>query len=89
MFVHPVVERHVELRPLLNVTREAEFRLRLNQQILFGFRMVDRVAGNTAHVTQAMHRFGKVHLVRARSVAGEAAGVDVLGGRLVKCEREL
>ena len=55
VFVDPVMERHVELRLLLQVARVTKFRLRLSQQVFFGFRMMDRVAGNAAHIAEPMH----------------------------------
>ena len=83
-FVHPVVERHIELSLLLKMASIAELRLRFLQQELVRLRMVRGVARSTAHVVLGVLGVYGVHVLRTAHMAGEAASVDIFGGRFPK-----
>lgn len=62
-FVHTMMERHVELRLLLQMTCVTKFRLRLDQQVFFFHCMVRGMARSAAHVISSVHRIDRVHLL--------------------------
>jgi len=65
------MERHVELRLLLQVARITKFRLRLLEQELLHFRMVWRVAGGAAHIVRRVHRVDGLELLTITPMAGQ------------------
>jgi hypothetical protein len=85
-FVNAMVERHVELGPLLKVAGIAEFGLRFDQQEFLGLRVVRRVTRDAAHTILRMNRVDGVHMFGAACVAGQATIVDFFGGMILKDE---
>ena len=83
-FVHPMMEGHVELGLLLEVAPITELGLRLLEQKLAGLRVVRRVARGATNVVLGMLGVDGVHVLGATNVTGEAASVDILGGRFSK-----
>ncbi len=88
-FVHPVVERHVELRLDVEVAAVAKGRLALDQQKPILVCLVGRVAAQAAQVVLAVCRAGKVHVVFPRTVALQTALVNLLGRRCLEAENLL
>ena len=82
--VHAMVERHLELRLLLQVARVTKLRLRLDQQELRLGRVVRRMAGNATDVVLGMDRIDGFHVLDATGVAGQATIVDFLGGVILE-----
>jgi hypothetical protein len=85
-FVHPMMERHVELGFLLEMAREAKLGLRFLQEELIRLRVVRGVAGDATHIAGRVNRVDRIHVLRTARVAGEAAVVDLLGRVIVKDE---
>ncbi len=84
--VHPVMERHRELRLFLQVARVTKLRLRLHQQEFRILRVMRRVAIHAANIVLVVFRPRKIHLLFARRVASEAAIIDCL--RALRFEAE-
>ena len=87
-FIHPMMERHVELGLLLEMTGVAKLGLGFYEQEFLGLRMVRRMTGNATHVILSMLRVDVVHVLRAARVARQAARVDLLG-RMVLEDKNL
>ena len=77
--VHPMMERHVELRFLLEMACVAKLRLRLNEQELRFLRVVRRMAGDATDAILRMLRIDGIHVLRTAGVAGQALLIDFLG----------
>jgi hypothetical protein len=82
--IHPVMERHVELRFLLEVAAVAKLGLGLHEQELRFCGVVWRVAGDATDIVLGVHRVDGVPVLRAAGMAGEAAFVDLLGRVILK-----
>jgi len=77
-FIHPMMERHVELGLLLEMARVAKLRLGLYEQKLRLFCVVRRMTRNATDVILQMHRVDCIHVLRAARMAIEAARADLL-----------
>jgi hypothetical protein len=77
-FIHPMMKRHVELRFLLEMAGVAKLWLGLDQQKLSLLGVVRRVARDATDVILQMHRVDGVHVLRAASMAIQAARADLL-----------
>ena len=82
--IHAMMEGHFELGLLLEMASVAELGLRLFEQKLAGLRVVRRVARGAADVVLGVLGVDGVHVLWAAGVTGEAASVDILGGRFSK-----
>ena len=80
------MERHFELRPLLQVAGVAKLGLRLDEQKFGRSGMVRRMARGAGNIILRVHRVDGMHLLRARCVAGEALRVDFFCGRRLELE---
>jgi hypothetical protein len=75
--INAVVERHLELRPLLQMAGIAKLRLGFYQQELSSFRVVRRVTGNAANAILGVHRVDGVHVLRPTRVTTYSLGGDL------------
>ena len=86
ILIHAMVERHLELRFLLQVARITKLRLRLDEQELRLRGVVRRVARNATDVVFGMDRIDGFHVLNATGMAGQATVVDFLGGVILEDE---
>ncbi len=86
-FIHSMMERHIELRLLLQMAGIAKLRLGFLQQEFAGFGMVWRVAGDATNAVGRVDGVDGVHLMRTARVAGETAAINFLG-RMIFTEDE-
>lgn len=78
-FVHAMVERHGELRFLLEMAGIAELGLRFDEQEVCVLAVMRRVAGSAGDIVLRMHGIDGIHVFRAGGMAGKAAGIDFPG----------
>lgn len=84
--IHAVMERHFELRLLLEVAGVAKLGLRLCEQEVRFFSLMRGVAGDATDVRSFMLGVAGIHVLRATRVARQAPLVNVLGRVIVKDE---
>lgn len=85
-FIHAMMERHIELRFLLEMAPIAKFGLGLYEQEIRILTVVRRMTGNATDVILRMHGVDCIHVLRAAGVAGQALGGDFFGGCFFKKE---
>jgi hypothetical protein len=78
-FIHAMVERHIELRLLSEMARIAKLGLRLCEQKIRIAAVMWRVAGDATDAILRMFRIDCIHVLRAASMARQAALVNVFG----------
>lgn len=78
-FIHAMVERHIELRLLSEMARIAKLGLRLCEQKIRIAAVMWRVAGDATDAILRMFRIDCIHVLRAASMADQAAFVYFLG----------
>ncbi len=76
--IHAMVERHFELRLLLQMAGVTKLGLRFYQQKLFGLRMVRRMARDATHIVLRVYRVDGIHVLRATGMTSQTAGVNFL-----------
>ena len=86
--IDAMVERHLELRLLLQVAGVAELRLGLDQQEFLRLCVMGRVTGDAAHVALSMQRVHRIHVLGATGMARQTAVVDVFG-RMIFEDKDL
>jgi hypothetical protein len=84
--IHSMMERHLELGPLLEMAGVAKLRLGLDEQELRFFRMVRRMARNATDVILRVNRVERVHVLGATRMACQAARIDFFGRGVFKGE---
>ena len=84
--IHAMVKGHAELRLLLKMAGVAKLRLGFYQQELPGLRMVRRMAGDATDIILRVHGIDRIHVLRAGSMAGQAAIIDFFGGMVLEDE---
>lgn len=81
-FIHPMPERHRELRFLLLMTAIAQLRLCLGEQELTRFRVMYRMAGGARNIVPGMERIDDVKLLRGARMAVQTAGIRLFRASL-------
>ena len=79
-FVHAMMERHVELRFLLEMAPVAKLGLRLYEQEIRFFTVVRRMARDATNAILGMLRVDCIHVLCATRVAAQAARINFFGG---------
>jgi hypothetical protein len=76
-FVHTMMERHIELSFLLEMTRVAKLGLRFYQEELIRLRVVWGVAGDATHLVGRVYGVDCIHVLGATGVAGQATRINL------------
>jgi hypothetical protein len=86
--IDAVPKRHVELGLLLQVAAVAKGRLRLDQQLFTGFRVVWRVAINATDIVLPVERTRAIKVIRPGCMAGKATVIYHLRGNVLRFKVE-